>query len=102
MEVEHTTKREFSCVEDVHQQIPTKDNLRIINVILGQKEIMCVFCGKCEESLNHCFFTCQMVVEVWKASSNGWGYPWLSQILMKDTLINICILSWKKRKRKSG
>ncbi|KAL3006503.1 hypothetical protein AAZX31_08G282600 [Glycine max] len=40
--------------------------------IVDEEDCKCVFCNRCEETANNCFFTREGVVEVWKA----W-YWWL-------------------------
>lgn len=53
-------------------RLPTKINLRARNILVDEEELRCIFCDNVVESINHCFLSCDKVMEIWKAC-----YVWL-------------------------
>lgn len=57
-----------------HNRIPTKDNLRIRNVLPGETTTFYVWCGGVEESMVHLFLHCDLAMEVWWKVMRWWNF----------------------------
>ncbi|PWA80185.1 RNA-directed DNA polymerase, eukaryota, Reverse transcriptase zinc-binding domain protein [Artemisia annua] len=54
-------------------RLPTKDNLMRRGIALSSS--VCLFCGKDEESRDHCFLLCPIIKIIWKKVWSWWRSP---------------------------
>ncbi|MCH91770.1 LINE-1 reverse transcriptase like [Trifolium medium] len=69
----------------LHNRIPTKDNLLSRGVINLDAGSNCVWCGEYQETANHLFLHCKVVLSVWYAI-----FKWLGVVIvMPPSLFNL-------------
>ncbi|PWA54094.1 RNA-directed DNA polymerase, eukaryota [Artemisia annua] len=65
-------------------RLPTKDNLMRRGIALSSS--VCLFCGKEEESRDHCFLLCPIIKIIWKKVWSWWKSPSLFCPSLDDIL----------------
>jgi hypothetical protein len=62
----------------LQDRIPTRQNLRRRQVLVGATDSSCVFCGAVEESVDHIFVSCDRISSVWYRVSRWLGVEYVS------------------------
>lgn len=70
-------------------RLPTKDNLRMRNIILEESDLLCPLCNYHRESAQHLFISCLLVSSIWYEY-----YGWTSSDFVIVVLKNLSIHFW--------
>ena len=64
----------------LHNRIPTKDNLRIRNVLSPETSTICMWCGRVDESVVHLFLHCDLAMGVWWKVMRWWNFSFVTPL----------------------